>query len=112
MRFINESGLYRLIFASRKPEAEKFRRWVFHEVLPSIRKTGYYSVAKKKKKELPQLPPNLFDGLTSDFAKAVKIITFLEEHDFECDYKLVPEEIMGEDGKATLCYNFELVIKN
>ena len=29
---------------SRKPEAEKFKRWVFHEVLPSIRKYGYYSV--------------------------------------------------------------------
>ena len=51
---VNESGLYRLIFSSRKPEAEKFRRWVFHEVLPSIRKTGFYSVAKKENlRELP-----------------------------------------------------------
>ena len=41
---VNEPGLYRLIFRSRKPEAEKFKRWVFHEVLPSIRKTGKYSV--------------------------------------------------------------------
>lgn len=41
---VNESGLYRLIFISRKPEAEKFKRWVFHEVLPQIRKTGSYSV--------------------------------------------------------------------
>lgn len=45
---VNESGLYRLIFASRKPEAEKFRRWVFHEVLPSIRETGSYSVPKQQ----------------------------------------------------------------
>ena len=41
---INESGLYRLIFSSRTPEAKKFQRWVTHEVLPSIRKTGTYSV--------------------------------------------------------------------
>lgn len=39
---INESGLYSLILRSRKPEAKRFRRWVTHEVLPSIRKTGHY----------------------------------------------------------------------
>ena len=41
---VNESGLYRLIFASRKADAKKFQRWVYHEVLPSIRKTGMYAV--------------------------------------------------------------------
>ena len=35
---ITEAGLYEVIFMSRKPEAEKFERWVFEEVLPSIRK--------------------------------------------------------------------------
>lgn len=39
---INESGLYALIFGSAKPEAKAFKRWVTHEVLPSIRKTGEY----------------------------------------------------------------------
>lgn len=42
MTIINESGLYNLIFQSRKPEARLFRRWVTHEVLPQIRKTGSY----------------------------------------------------------------------
>lgn len=42
---INESGLYSLIFTSRKPEAKAFKRWVTHEVLPSIRKTGSYTLA-------------------------------------------------------------------
>ena len=41
---VNEPGLYRLVFQSRKPEAEKFKRWVFHEVLPTLRKTGTYTV--------------------------------------------------------------------
>ena len=44
MTIITESGLYRAIFKSTKPEAEKFRLWVFREVLPSIRKTGGYHV--------------------------------------------------------------------
>lgn len=39
---INEPGLYQLIMRSRKPEAKEFQRWVTHEVLPSIRKTGGY----------------------------------------------------------------------
>lgn len=41
---VNESGLYQLIFQSRKPKAKEFTRWVTSEVLPSIRKTGSYSV--------------------------------------------------------------------
>jgi prophage antirepressor-like protein len=39
---INESGLYNVILRSDKPEAKAFKRWVTHEVLPSIRKTGGY----------------------------------------------------------------------
>ena len=46
MWFINESGLYSLIFQSRKPEARTFRKWVTSEVLPTIRKKGYYGVYK------------------------------------------------------------------
>ena len=41
---INEYGLYNLILASRKPEAKQFKRWITHEVIPSIRKTGQYQV--------------------------------------------------------------------
>lgn len=40
--FISEPGLYKLIGASRKPEAKRFNRWVTHDVLPSIRKNGVY----------------------------------------------------------------------
>ena len=42
--FINESNLYKVIFQSRKPSAEKFTDWVTDEVIPSIRKTGSYAV--------------------------------------------------------------------
>jgi prophage antirepressor-like protein len=42
MSVVNESGLYNLVLGSRKPEAKRFKRWITHEVLPSIRKTGSY----------------------------------------------------------------------
>lgn len=40
---VNEPGLYTLILGSRKPEAKAFKRWITHEVLPAIRKTGIYA---------------------------------------------------------------------
>lgn len=40
--FVNEDGLYDVILESRKKEAKKFRKWITHDVLPSIRKTGGY----------------------------------------------------------------------
>ena len=49
MWLVNESGLYNLIFQSRKPEAKAFRKWVTSEVLPSIRKTGGYGMASAPK---------------------------------------------------------------
>ena len=49
MNFVSEPGMYRLIFMSRKPEAKKFQRWVFHEVLPSIRKYGFYGLLNGEK---------------------------------------------------------------
>jgi prophage antirepressor-like protein len=60
MSIVNESGLYALILRSRKPEAKKFRKWVTSEVLPSIRKHGFYvsetttdvKVLKKLRREL------------------------------------------------------------
>lgn len=55
---VNEAGLYELIVRSDKPAAKTFRRWVTHEVLPEIRRTGRYEVA-------PQyaIPRTLADAL-------------------------------------------------
>ncbi|XPS86078.1 phage antirepressor protein [Desulfosarcina variabilis str. Montpellier] len=52
VNIINEPGLYSLILRSRKPAAKIFKRWVTHEVLPAIRKTGCYT-AKPSAPELP-----------------------------------------------------------
>ena len=40
--YLNESGLYELVFQSSKPEAGRFREWLVEDVLPEIRKTGHY----------------------------------------------------------------------
>lgn len=52
-RVVSEAGMYSLILGSRKPEAKQFKRWVTHEVLPQIRKTGGYN----------SIPQNFADAL-------------------------------------------------
>jgi len=61
MLVINESGLYSAILKSRKPEAKRFKRWVTHEVLPAIRKTGAYTVRGVQ----PGLPAPTQDRVSS-----------------------------------------------
>lgn len=53
---VNESGLYRVIMRSNKPEAERFQDWVFGEVLPQIRKTGEYASKTKTKTKALRTP--------------------------------------------------------
>lgn len=50
--FVNESGLYALIFGSKLESAQKFKRWVTSEVLPALRKTGQYQVKELSGSEL------------------------------------------------------------
>ena len=54
MIIVNESGMYSLALFSKLPTAKPFRRWITSDVLPSIRKTGSYSV----KQDMPKLTPN------------------------------------------------------
>lgn len=59
LRIISESGLYHLVFKSRKEEAQTFRKWVTSDVLPAIRKTGGYHVAHAPVEFLPPTMPEL-----------------------------------------------------
>ena len=79
---VNEPGLYRLIFKSRKPEANQFKRWVCHEVLPSIRKNGYY-VSPKQEVIRIEAGPKFKEFVAQYPEDAVKIIkiVFDEEED-------------------------------
>ena len=55
MSFVNESGLYALIFGSKLDNAKQFKRWVTSEVLPAIRKTGSYTAKTMSRKELARM---------------------------------------------------------
>jgi prophage antirepressor-like protein len=48
LAIVNEAGLYNLILGSRKPEAKEFKRWITHDVIPQIRKTGTYSLEPRQ----------------------------------------------------------------
>jgi prophage antirepressor-like protein len=62
--FINESNLYRVIFQSKKPGAEKFTDWITETVIPSIRKNGIYSINSELS---PQL--QLMQSMVNQMAK-------------------------------------------
>jgi anti-repressor protein len=81
---INESGIYSLVFGSKLPTAKKFKRWVTHEVLPSIRKTGTYGIpqnyaealqlaADQAKQLLEQKPKVEFFDAVAESKDAIEI---------------------------------------
>lgn len=72
LTFINESGLYHLIFISRKPEAKAIRRWVTGTVLPSIRRTGSYSVSNELPESTNHLPLPKFRPYFGQWKENVK----------------------------------------
>lgn len=65
--FINEANFYKVIFQSRKPEAEKFTDWVAGEVLPTIRKHGAY------------ITPNTLEQMITSPEFGIKLLTALQE---------------------------------
>ena len=71
----SEAGLYEVIFMSRKPEAKQFRRWVTHEVIPSIRKRGGYLTPEAIEKTLtdPDFIIRLATELKAERAKVAEL---------------------------------------
>lgn len=51
---VSEAGLYSLILKSRKPEAKAFKRWITHDVIPAIRKTGGYHIPQSPEEQMAQ----------------------------------------------------------
>ena len=75
---VNESGLYHLIFKSRKKVAREFRKWVTSEILPSIRKYGFFMSTKpsdtEKRLFIESFFPTCKYGVTSDHTGYKKIV--------------------------------------
>lgn len=72
--FINESGFYSLVLSSKLPTARQFKRWVTHEVIPTIRKTGSYSI-----------------GVPRTFAEALRLAADQQEQ-IEKQQRLISEQ--------------------
>lgn len=78
MHVINESGLYALIFTSRKDEAKSFRKWVTAEVLPQIRQTGKYEEPKSPM-EMLELQFKALKETSERVETVEKDVTYLKE---------------------------------
>ena len=69
---VNEYGLYSLVLSSRKPEAKEFKRWITHDVLPSLRKYGTYSM------DIPRTLPDALKAYADEIEEHNKTKTLLE----------------------------------
>ena len=73
MATVNEYGLYSLVLSSRKPEAKEFKRWITHDVLPSLRKYGTYSM------NIPRTLPDALKAYASEIEAHNQTKALLEE---------------------------------
>ncbi len=116
MYAVNESGLYAVILRSDKPKARDFRRWITHEVLPSIRKHGAYitdNVLEEMEKN-QEYAEKLISALQAERAKKAALINRLEKAAPKvqyCDVLLqcpdaVQATIIAKDyGMSTVAFN-------
>lgn len=72
MATVNEYGLYSLVLSSRKPEAKEFKRWITHDVLPSLRKYGTYSM------DIPRTLPDALKAYAGEIEAHNKTKALLE----------------------------------
>lgn len=112
--FLTESGVYKLIFRSNKPNAEKFTDWVTDEVLPSIRKTGSYShtpktylealeqlVEKVKQNEILQLENKAKDQQIAELKPKATYYDFI----LQCKDAVSISKISKDYGMSAIAMN-------
>lgn len=105
---VSESGLYSLILASRKPEAHEFKRWITHEVLPSIRKHGIYATETTIDQILnnPDFGIRLLTDLKEERAKRIEAENHAKELEPKAkaldDFTNVPDTLLVRDAAKLL----------
>ena len=100
MTIVSEAGLYSLILRSRKPEAKAFKRWVTHEVLPSIRKTGAYLSPGMSNEQVKALVATLEEEMYRRI-QAENRLAKLEAHAEELARSAIPATPFGELSQKT-----------
>lgn len=105
---INEAGLYALVLGSRKPEAHEFKRWITHEVLPSIRKHGIYATETTIDQILtdPDFGIRLLTTLKDERAKRIEAENHVKELEPKAkaldDFTNVPDVLLVRETAKLL----------
>ncbi len=105
MTTVTEPGLYSLILRSRKPEAKRFKRWITHDVLPSIRRRGYYIASELEGEALSVMPFALepfLRALATDVAEIKEILSSPKRKRVRPWQRKVHEQFVA-DRYASLC---------
>ena len=105
LNVINEAGLYKLTFRSKKPSAKEFTRWVTHEILPSIRKTGSYTIPEKRKPAVVSQDKKPLPQTSAPIKAADKIYTKAFKAKSEKDFQAVlalDQAFIDTFGKSAL----------
>ena len=100
MTIINEPGLYSLILRSRKAEAKAFKRWITHDVLPSIRKTGAYLSPAITDRQVEALVTTLEQEVCRR-ASAEQQVEFLRGQLEKLTLAALPKSPFGERSQTT-----------
>lgn len=103
---INESGLYTLVLGSRKPQAHAFKRWITHEVIPAIRKTGRYSA----RPGITIDPDALTLIISTTVAETVKQLLPLIREPAQPPPRIAPEAPKRRTRNPVLLRDFEHVL--
>lgn len=111
-KFLTESGVYKLVFKSNKPNAEEFTDWIADEVLPSIRKTGTYSnpKAKQSKEDKQQVMlMNARSRMANTYLRLANVDTLSKEYKnilvAKASEVLAGEEILSLPKQETVTYS-------
>lgn len=117
---ITESGLYNLIFLSRKPKAKAIRRWVTHEVLPALRKTGRYEVGQEAEQKIPDdegaqignAKPSQEDCVQIPKNNVGRFVVTINPEGWHHVYKSDFEHVLNEADQINilaLCYSLKII---
>lgn len=105
---VNEAGLYVLVLGSRKPEAHEFKRWVTHEVLPSIRKHGAYMTQQTLDKALTS--PDFLIQLATKLKEEQEKVKELEPKAKALDdFTNIPDALLVRDAAKLLSNSGTLI---
>ena len=106
MAIISEAGLYSLILRSRKPEAKAFKRWVTHEVLPSIRKTGAYLAPNLSLEKLQKI----IEAIGEQYKMLIESNSVLRQQ-LEYAAQFIPKTKYGSTSPATFAPRRMVVLR-